>query len=306
MATRYDVADLWLRAIGAPINALTRRAVAIWLTFESGNTITGNNPWNLHSGPNCNPTTRYCPGQGGLPGQIGNRYAGSGDRNVAVFSSLSAGIQANANNLVRLSGSGYGYDKVIAEIRSGDALGFLDALQKSSWSAGHYGFSKLVNAFRGGTNYNATIKFSSGTGGKSGPLPPPGDIIIDPINPPSPITNSDQLADFLGKKTTDLITVEDLEKIAGPNFKGIVRDQWIEKFVGKSVDFFAKQMPSNFKWPWDAISDAADDVGQAIEDFGQSFISTTYWLGILLIGLVIVFGAILLLGLGGKTEIDEK
>lgn len=168
----YDVASMFLRALGAPDTTNMRRAVAIWLRFESGGRITGNNPWNLHNGPPCKSSSRYCPGVGSLPGQIGNRYAGPGDQNVAVFRTLNDGVRANANNLIRLSPS-YGYGVVISEARQGDAIGFLRALQNSSWSAGHYGYSKLVNAFGNGLNYNSVMTTSMPTGVGTTPAGPP-------------------------------------------------------------------------------------------------------------------------------------
>lgn len=163
----YEVAGMFLRALGAPDTSAMRRAVAIWLRFESGGTITGNNPWNLHSGDACPASKGYCPGNGSLPGQIGNRYAGPGDRNVAVFATLNDGVKASANNLIRLSPN-YGYGKVIAEARQGDAVGFLGALQLSSWSAGHYGYRKLVDAFRGSFNYNTPLTLRPVGGGTTG------------------------------------------------------------------------------------------------------------------------------------------
>lgn len=163
----YDVAAMFLQSLGAPVTPTMQRAVAIWLRFESGGTITGNNPWNLHSGPPCVPgaphyQNGFCPLAGNLPGQIGNRYAGPGDKNVAVFSTLNAGANASAQNLIKLSNSGFGYDKVIAAARSGNALGFLVAIQNSAWSAGHYSHSKLVGAFRGLFNYNTVLTLNSG------------------------------------------------------------------------------------------------------------------------------------------------
>lgn len=161
-----DVASMFLRALGAQDTPAMRRAVAIWLKFESGGTVTGNNPWNLHSGSPCPATRGYCPGQGNLPGQIGNRYAGPGDRNVAVFGTLQAGVTASAQNLIRLSPS-YGYGKVIAAARRGDAIGFLIALQNSAWSAGHYSYSKLVSAFKGSNSYSYAITLRPVGGGTS-------------------------------------------------------------------------------------------------------------------------------------------
>ncbi len=112
-----------LTALDAPRTPEMVLAVEIWARQESGNTIIGNNPWNLHS-------------WGGLPGQDGYRNAGPGDRNVATFRTLEAGAEAAARNLLR---QGYGYPAVVRAARAGDAEGFLEALAASSWSAGRYG-----------------------------------------------------------------------------------------------------------------------------------------------------------------------
>jgi len=166
-ASAYDVAASFLRALGAPETPAMKRAVAIWLRFESGGTIVGNNPWNLHSGAVCPKASGFCPGQGTLPGQIGNRYAGPGDQNVAVFATLDDGSRASAQNLIRLAPA-YGYGEVIKAARTGNAVGFLSALQQSSWSAGHYDFSKLTSAFGGSFDYNTALTLRS-PGGASAP-----------------------------------------------------------------------------------------------------------------------------------------
>jgi hypothetical protein len=154
MTTSYEIASMFLRDIGAPDTQGMRRAVAIWLRFETGNTVYGNNPWNLHSGAACDAERKYCPGQGSLPGQIGNRYAGPGDKNVAVFGTINDGVRASANNIMR---QGYGYPAVIRAARANDPIAFMTALQNSSWSAGHYGYSKLVNAVKSGLTYNFNV-----------------------------------------------------------------------------------------------------------------------------------------------------
>lgn len=180
MTTSYDVAGMFLRAISAPDTSGMRRAVAIWLRFETGNTIIGNNPWNLHSGAVCTAERRYCPGQGSLPGQIGNRYAGPGDRNVAVFGTLDAGVKASAQNILR---TGYGYPAIVRAARRGDPIGFLTALQNSSWSAGHYGYRKLVNAMRSTLGYNTTLTFRTPQGGGD-----TGDVGTRPGTTGAPLT----------------------------------------------------------------------------------------------------------------------
>lgn len=116
-------------------------AMKAWMRAEGISSTKRNNPWNLHQGAACggdNDRGKFCP-RHDLPGQIGVVNVAPGDKNVAVFDTLDHGVQASANNLIRLSGSGYGYDRVIKYARKGDAVNFLNALALSSWSAGRYG-----------------------------------------------------------------------------------------------------------------------------------------------------------------------
>lgn len=125
---RTTVAKLFLAAAGGPDTPAMEAAVIAWLMKENGpgRTITRNNPWNLHS-------------SGGLPGQIGSVYVGPGDLNVAVFDTLEHGVAAAVHNLVIHGRDFARYDRVLAMVRAGNALGFLDALSRSAWSAGRYG-----------------------------------------------------------------------------------------------------------------------------------------------------------------------
>lgn len=118
-----EAATYLLAALDAPRTPAMLAAVEVWARQESGARVIGHNPWNLHS-------------WGGLPGQVGVRNAGPGDKNVAVFASLAAGAEAAARNLLR---PGYGYPAVVRAARAGDPIGFLEALAASSWSAGRYG-----------------------------------------------------------------------------------------------------------------------------------------------------------------------
>lgn len=282
MTTAYDIASTFLRALGAPDTAGMRRAVAIWLKFESGGTVTGNNPWNLHSGAPCTQAKGFCAGQGSLPGQIGNRYAGPGDRNVAVFSTMDAGVKASANNLLRLAPS-YGYGRVISQARAGNPIGFLSALQASSWSAGHYSYSKLVNAFKGGLSYNYTINVRPVGGGSVGPPNP--DAVPSPA--PTPGTGGTyadkfyQLLRNLGISTdpTHVITMAEANKIVaafGSVFGGGAHPQ-PGSFAGKTVG----QIAGNLQSSGDAIAGAPAAIANAV--LGPITSLVAYVLGVILI-----------------------
>lgn len=195
--TAYDIASSFLKALGAPDTPEMRRAVTVWLTFESSKTVIGNNPWNLHVGQACSDPSGYCPIQGSsMPGLVGNRYAGTGDKNVAVFDTITSGTKAAANNLVSLSPS-YGYGTVIKEARSGNAVGFLTALQNSGWSAGHYGHSKLVTNYNAGGGKNFSVNLTtpaknSGTSGNTTPTPTAtqADFNLNPLDAASGAINN--------------------------------------------------------------------------------------------------------------------
>jgi len=229
MATSYELASAFLREIGAPDTPNMRRAVAIWLRFESGGTIVGNNPFNLHSGPECDAQRRYCPGQGNLPGQIGNRYAGPGDKNVAVFATAEDGMRANARNLTRLAPR-YGYGEVIAQARKGDAFGFLKAIQDSNWSAGNYGYSKLTNAFMSRLNWNFTVTSRMPTGSAGGTPTTPSTTSNVPI-----VTR--YINEFLaerGLKSTDTIDDATLNAYV----------DWLAKKIGQDNSTFKTELKS--------------------------------------------------------------
>ena len=130
MTTDYRLlaARTFVLLCGGPESPSMDAAVMAWLIQENGpgTTITRNNPWNLHS-------------SGGLPGQTGSVYVGPGDTNVAVFDTLQHGVAACVANL-KAHGSDFAhYDAVLVAVKYGNAEGFLDALARSAWSAGHYG-----------------------------------------------------------------------------------------------------------------------------------------------------------------------
>lgn len=255
MATSYDVADMFLDALKAPKTPAMRRAVAIWLKFESGNNITGNNPWNLHSGDACPASQGFCPGNGSLPGQIGNRYAGPGDKNVAVFATLNDGVRANAANLGRVQGAGY--DRVISQAQAGNAFGFLSAIQQSKWSANHYGFIKLTSAFNGANSYNGTLKLNP-VGGS------PGKNADDSVLPIS----LGGFADLVKFPVGHIITSDDITAISNT----LDRAGWFGTTPGliqvKKVAFeeFMKANALDKAWNKDLQNKLA---GQALTDAGN-------------------------------------
>jgi hypothetical protein len=129
----------FLRALGAPAGPLMCRAVETWMRKEGITSVKRNNPWNLHGGDPCLEPSGICQGGGTHKGQTGRANVGPGDRNVAIFATLDDGIRASAANLVRLRNRPFGYDLVIRRAQTGDPVGFLNALARSSWSANRYG-----------------------------------------------------------------------------------------------------------------------------------------------------------------------
>lgn len=235
-AQAYDVSDAFLRALGAPSTPAMRRAVAIWLRFESGGTIVGNNPWNLHSGAVCPKSQGFCPGQGSLPGQIGNRYAGPGDQNVAVFATLDDGAAASANNLIRLAPS-YGYADVIRAARQGDALGFLSALQQSSWSAGHYNYSKLTSAFGGTFNYNTTLTLRAPSGASG----------VSSIGTASSINSAGTFADFQARLKEIGISTDPNHKITHDEAVLIISKLYKMNVAGNEGNSIIQEMIATYE-----------------------------------------------------------
>lgn len=308
----YTVADMFLRALGAPTTTPMKRAVAIWLRFESGGRITGNNPWNLHGGAPCKEADRVCigPQYRTHAGQVGNRYAGPGDQNVAIFGTLKEGTDASAANLRRLAPS-YGYGRVISEARQGDAIGFLVALQNSSWSAGHYGYSKLVSAFRGNFNYNTPMLLQSPGGGAPGGSPnPPGGPNEGGGGNTSPTYTLDgiiaAISRITGKGANDILTEADIRKIAA---KYDAPELWYNElgkdFVGKKVSDLAKEMlKGGVRIPFisdtvDSIGDIANTLNDIVGQAGDIFL---FALGLLIGGTLTVYGARMLLSTTGPAK----
>jgi hypothetical protein len=101
------------------------RAVVAWFRCESGSVsrVVGNNPFNIRPGV----ASKYACGV--RKGRVGV---------FLVFASLPRGFMAAAAVLMALAPR-YGYGTVLRRLRAGNATGFLDALARSSWDAGHYG-----------------------------------------------------------------------------------------------------------------------------------------------------------------------
>ena len=122
-ASMEAVASSFIRAAGGVDSPEMRKAVEAWMYAEGvSSSASRNNPWNLHS-------------NGGLPGQVGSVYVGPGDRNVAVFDSMDAGVAAAARNLNQ---NAYGYPAVLAALRANNPQGFLVAMQNSAWAESQY------------------------------------------------------------------------------------------------------------------------------------------------------------------------
>lgn len=302
MTTTYDIATMWLRAVGAPQSESMKRAVSIWLAYESGGNVTGNNPWNMHSGPDCTSASHYCPGQGNLPGQIGNRYAGPGDRNVAVFGTLQDGVNANAARLTILSHSGYGYDKILTEARQGNAVGFLDAVQRSSWSAGHYNYRTLLQAFTSASSFNRSVNVKAVAGGSSGtgtPVPSTysGPTLADAIGSNVKLTSPDVIRQIASQVVAQYGSNDGgVTKLGG--YTAGQMGAYLIDFVGKD----AKDVPFNFPGVKgydatknaDASAPSAQDpvtaLGGAIGNLGDALTKLagfTFGLVLIIIGVMI-------------------
>jgi len=131
----------FLRALGAPAGPLMSTAVKAWMQKEGITSAKRNNPWNLHGGAPCLDPSGICQGGGTHKGQTGRANVGPGDKNVAIFGTLDAGIEASAANLINLGTKDKStkYEAVVAAARAGDPVRFLNALAVSKWSANRYG-----------------------------------------------------------------------------------------------------------------------------------------------------------------------
>jgi hypothetical protein len=150
VTTSYDVARQLVTQLGG--NGSDKnivRAVAIWLRFESGGTILGNNPWNMRPG-----NEKACT-------------KGTDAKGFVVYCSLQDGITATAQ---RLSNGKHGYPAIKTAIRSGSPVHFFTALAASAWDGNHYvgSIANMRSAFASSATYNFTLKFADRAGPSSG------------------------------------------------------------------------------------------------------------------------------------------
>jgi len=263
-------ARAFLKALGAPTTPGMVRAVQAWLRAE-GSTIIGNNPWNLHSGAPCHSASHYCPNNGGnLPGQIGNRYAGKGDQNVAVFSSLDAGATASAKNLLSHGNDWTGYGRVVTAARSGDPTAFLNALARSAWSSGRYKIDPKKPA--GGSN-NRLIALFNGTSalgvgvGVSGGLDTGGgiDATLTSANLTTDAITLLKKAGITDLSPTHAFSAEEAAKIAsilyGQDPNSDIGKATVKYFTGKTVQWFIDQSVTTGHNAPDPLTSLANSIG---------------------------------------------
>lgn len=164
------MASKMLAQWNAPDTLENRRAVAAWIKQESGTTIRGNNPLNLHVSSGKTRTV-----------------ASSGEV-VGVFDSLDAGIAANARNLMA---NRSGYPAALAALRAGNPSAFYDALAASQWSEKRYGGAGGPNLRAAYTSlYGGTVPTTATT-----PVPAPAGTTPAPATTgttPAPATTTTQ------------------------------------------------------------------------------------------------------------------
>lgn len=102
---------------GNPNNEESVRAVATWITTESGSQVANNNPFNLAT------ATAF-----DLPGEIGRTEQG-----LAVFRTWQDGVDAAAAEIARH------YPTIAAGVKQGNAQAALSAVEQSNWRTGGYG-----------------------------------------------------------------------------------------------------------------------------------------------------------------------
>jgi len=296
--TSYDIARSLVAKLGGnPNNSGIVRAVAIWLAYESGSTIYGNNPWNMR------PTS--------LPPNTCTN--GADGKNFIKFCTLDDGIKTAAFSLNKDDYRGY---RAISDaIRRNDPIGFFRALARSKWSSDNYGGGgKLINAFNSGTSYNRTLSFRERSGGTS---PGGGAVSTSPGGSSGGSAVNAILSSFgsdfeavipKGKVLTD----EDVTKLWNYIYKsgitkgalGILSEGEIQNIlrteIGKpwgpeSVKRIQDKMLNRANTYTDPITGAVAMLGETIGDAALTFT-------VVIIGLVFIIGAFVLYRKSGGSE----
>lgn len=259
MTTTYDIARSIVSKLGGnPNNSGIVRAVAIWITYESGSVILGNNPLNMR------PTS--------LP--PGTCTKGVDSKNFIKFCTIDDATDTIAFHLNKSDWRNY--DEIGKAIRAGSAIGMFKALAASPWSSDHYGGgSKLINAFNSGSNYNKTLTFRERGGGTS-----PGGGAVNAV------------ADFWKQIASQLNIGLDTplseqqakavwDKLGERGIRGNIQ---VSDLVGKTLT----QIAGGYQGigPED-VSGALGAVGETIADAALTFT-------VVIIGLVFIIGAIIL------------
>lgn len=316
-ATPQQIASLFLADIGAPQTPDNIRAVTIWLAAENSNPTLRNNPWNLHS-------------SGGLPGQTGSVYVNENDQNVAVFSTIEAGVAANANNLIRNSATYPQYKVALDALRASNPVGFLDAIARSPWAASGYGL-RIQQKVQTGIHTDGRPAFSTrwvpnpngvnrlldtwfgGTSGSAGPMGPTG--------PTTPTASSNPVADWwarvVGTDTNHIISQADYDKAkayfisvnpasefndnADATKMGTVFDSAFKTYIGKPISSLDARLFGGSltlgNMVGDPLGNVGAKVGTATSTLGIGSVQdAVVFLGIILVGIVFIgSGAIITL-----------
>lgn len=287
MTTTYDIArQIVSKTGGNPGNTAIVRAVAIWITFESGTRILGNNPLNMR--PTSYPS--------------GVRPCGVDGKNFIKFCSLDDATSTIAFQLNKHDYRGFG--QIGDAIKRGDAMGMLVAVAKSRWSSDNYGGGgKLFNAFRSGTNYNRTLTFGDRAGGSggstSGGSGSSGDNATNAIFTFG-LSLAEQLAKLGIPNTPDHVLTEAeatkwasnvANTLGGPD-KAALQKELHDLVVNKTVADATKALEGT------GVGSGTDPItalANALTDVGLTLV-------VVIIGIVFIAGAILVFVFGNKKE----
>lgn len=217
--SQSQLASVFLRELGAPDNTVMRKAVVAWMRAESGGHIIGNNPWNLR------------PGLDDAALRSGTRTSISGNGVFSVYATPQDGARAAARRLVSAGKDWRRYDVIVTSARSGNAIGFLNAVALSAWdgghapNSGHYGLKgvKLGISSTGGSNN--LLKIFQGIGGNLGTATAGGPVTTDPTSmvPPDATATAGKLdpgivgawGNLVQFPAGHILTAADVEAIMG-------------------------------------------------------------------------------------------